>query len=274
MAAVDHYRTSAGTNAQGGDLGHHASQGLLVRHTVNYLLAAEVAGRVNVDGPLLDVGSGVGVFAAWLARRLGRPLHIADHDPRVLRIAQHAFSNLTAHGDVEDAPPAAVVTAMEVLEHIPYGEQADFVTAVVDRVQPGGVLVCSTPDERRYIGGWSGYAPHVGTLDPDSLRTLLHSASGGLPVHVWRINGPGFELRTLRRIGEPIANRLWAAIQSHTPSLGHRVAGGLGRRRRERSTIFDPGPPDDSFVLTDGDGDGTGTGLLAAVFKSVDTDHA
>lgn len=270
MATVDRYRTSVDTNAEGGDLGHHASRDLLVRHTVNYLLAADIAGRIDDDGPLLDVGSGVGVFSAWLARRLNRPLHVVDHEPAVLQLTRRALVDVTTHADVVDAPRAAVVTAMEVLEHLRYVDQTAFVRALLDRVQPGGVLVCSTPDERRYIGGWSGYAPHVGTLDPDSLRTLLHSGSGGMPLAVWRISGPGFELGRFQKVGEPIANRLWAATQSRMPTLAHRLAGAVGGRRRVRSGVFDAGPPDDSFVVTSADDDTAtdvhGTGLLATVF--------
>ncbi|MBW3605190.1 MAG: class I SAM-dependent methyltransferase [Actinobacteria bacterium] len=271
MATVDRYRTTAGTNAEGGDVGHHASADLLVRHTVNYLLAADLAARVEAGGSLVDVGSGVAVFASWLARRLGRPLHVVDHDPRVLALTQRALCDVTTHRELRDAPVAAVVTAMEVLEHLRYVDQTAFVRALLDHVLPGGMLICSTPDERPYLGGWSGYAPHVGTLDADSLRTLLASAGGGLPVAVWRVRGPGFELGRLQKVGEPIANRLWAAAQSRVPAVTHRVAGALGDRRRARSHGFDPGPPEDSFTVTVADdGDTAGTGLIAAVYKPAD----
>jgi SAM-dependent methyltransferase len=265
MATLDQYRTATGTNAEGGDPAHHASRDLLVRHTMNYLLAADIAERVPVDGPGLDVGSGVGVFSSWLARRLERPVHLVDHDPAVLQLARRSFADIATHTDIADAPSAAVTTAMEVIEHIPYTSQVEFVRGLLDRTLPGGVVVCSTPDERGYLGGWSGYAPHIGTLDADSLRTLLHNASG-LPVDVWRIDGPGFRLGPLQRVGEPLANRVWASAQSLLPGVAHRVAGILGRRRRGGAESFDPGPPDDAFTVTPASaGDGPGTGLLAAV---------
>lgn len=263
MAVSDRHRTAAGTNHQGGDLGHHASPDLVVRHTVNYLLAADIAAGVTIDGPLLDVGSGVGVFATWLARRLERPLHLADHDPAVLDLARRAFPALTAHADLADAPRAAVVTAMEVIEHIPYRDQTAFVRDVMSHVQPGGALICSTPDERRYLGGWSGYAPHIGTLDFTGLTSLLRHATG-LPVHVWRIDGPGFTLGRLQRVAEPVANRLWGFAQRRAPALTGRLAGGVGGRRR--SNTFTPAPAETAFRVTT-DPDGLGTGLLAAVFQ-------
>lgn len=265
MATLDRYRTTPGTNAEGGDPAHHASPDLLVRHTVNYLLAADIADEVRIDGPVIDVGSGVGVFSVWLARRLERPLHLVDHDEQVLQLARRSFGDVTTHTELAEAPTAAVVTAMEVLEHIRYCDQPAFVRAILDRVAPGGVLVCSTPDERRYVGGWSGYAPHVGTLDPASLRTLLHNACG-LPVDVWRIDGPGFHLGRLQRVSEPVVNRVWGAAQARVPGLADRIAGALGRRRRSGRDAFGPGPRDDAFTVTPADAsDGPGTGLLAVV---------
>jgi len=265
MATLDRYRTTRGTNAQGGDPAHHASPDLLVRHTVNYLLAADIADEVHIDGPVIDIGSGVGVFSVWLARRLERPLHLVDHDEQVLQLAHRSFGDVTTHTDLSEAPTAAVVTVMEVLEHIRYCDQPAFVRAIFDRVAPGGVLVCSTPDERRYVGGWSGYAPHVGTLDPASLRTLLHNACG-LPVDVWRIDGPGFRLGRVQRVGEPIVNRVWGAAQARVPGLADRITGALGRRRRGSGDAFGPGPRDDAFTVVPADAsDGPGTGLLAVV---------
>lgn len=270
MATLDRYRTTPGTNVEGGDPAHHASPDLLVRHTVNYLLAAEVAEEVTTDGPVLDVGSGVGVFSVWLARRLERPVHLVDHDEQVLQLARRSFGDVTTDTDLADAPHAAVVTAMEVLEHVRYQDQPAFVREMLEHVTPGGVLICSTPDERRYLGGWSGYAPHIGTLDRTSLRTLLHNASG-LPVHVWRIDGPGFRLGPVQRIGEPILNRVWGVAQARMPGLVDRIAGALGRRRRGNSDAFDPAPPDHAFLVRPADtSDGPGTGLLAAVHVPID----
>lgn len=265
LATLDRYRTTPGTNAEGGDPGHHASPDLLVRHTVNYLLAADVAERVTAEGPVLDVGSGVGAFSAWLARRLDRPLHLVDHDAAVLQLARRSFADVATSADIADAPPAAVVTAMEVIEHIPYAAQRSFATALLARVRPGGVLVCSTPDERGYLGGWSGYAPHVGTLDATGLRTLLRGA-GGLPVDVWRIDGPGFRLGRVQRVAEPIANRVWGGAQALLPGVTHRLADLVGQRRRSAGDTFAPAPPDEAFTVAPADVAGLpGTGLLAVV---------
>jgi hypothetical protein len=207
------------------------------------------------------------VFSTWLARRLGRSLHLADHDPAVLEHARRAFPDVTVHEDLADAPNAAVVTAMEVIEHVPYNEQMGFIRDLMSHVEPGGVLVCSTPDERRYAGGWSGYAPHIGTLDYAGLNTLLRHATG-MDAQVWRIDGPAFQLNTLQRFGEPLANRIWGFAQRRAPHLMGRLVGGIGRHRRAQLKAFTPAPADDAFSVTS-DPDGLGTGLLAAVFKLV-----
>jgi hypothetical protein len=192
-------------------------------------------------------------------------LHVADHDPAVLQLTRRAFPGVTVHTDLAQAPTAPVVTAMEVIEHVPYKDQMQFVRDVMTHVEPGGVFVCSTPDERRYLGGWSGYEPHVGTLDFAGLETLLRDATG-LHVHIWRISGPGFTLGPLQRVGEPLANRVWAFAQRRAPGLTGRLAGGLGARRRTQSNSFEPAPADDEFSVTT-DVDGLGTGLLAAVYQ-------
>lgn len=269
LAAVDRHRGTAAVNAEGGDAGHHASAALLVRHTVNYLLAAEIADTVGHAGPLLDVGSGVGAFSSWLADRTGRPLHLADHDADVRALARRAFPDAVVHADVSAAPPAAVVSAMEVIEHLPYRAQVSFVRALWDRVMPGGTLVCSTPDERGYLGGWSGYAPHIGTLDAGGVRSLLQIATGH-PAQVWRVDGPGFRLGPGQRVVEPLANHVWTVAQRRAPRLTTRLVDAVGSRRR-RSGHGPRAPADTAFTVAESThGDevrAVGTGLVAAVHR-------
>lgn len=263
-------------NVEGGDVGSHGSHRSVVRHVANYLAAAELAEALGLSGRVLDVGSGVGGLGAWLAERLGAELHLVDRDPRVRAVATAAFPAASVHADLDATPPAALVTAMEVVEHIRPPEQVGFVAALLNRVAPGGLLVVSTPDETGYLGGWSGYAPHIGPLAADALSAVLQagaararlrarpaaSASGAaLTVEVWRLEGAPFRLGPVRRIAEPIANRVWARLHRRLPALSERLAGlaaavGPGGR---------PPPPVPTDVRAVAPAQGTGSGLLGAV---------
>jgi SAM-dependent methyltransferase len=219
----------AATNAEGGDPAGHADPRLLARHLGHYLAAAEVAAGVTAgpdDARLLDVGSGTGAFSAWLADRLGLPLHLVDHDPAVLATAAAVHEVAGTHTDLAAAPRSGVVTAMEVLEHVPTADQAGFLTTLVDRIAPGGVLVLSTPDESHYPGGWSGYAPHIGCVQAEELLTMLQRAAPGRGVEVFRIVGGPYDVPLQRRWVEAVGNRVLTQLQRRTPALAARLAAG------------------------------------------------
>lgn len=232
LEAVDPWlaraRGGGASNDEGGDPVSHADPRLLARHLGNYLAAAEVAADRDVEALhdlLLDVGCGTGAYSAWLAHRLGLPLHLADHDPGVLAAAQARFAVAATHLDAAAAPLAGTVTAMEVLEHVPPQAQPDFLATLVGRVAPGGVLVLSTPDESLYPGGWSGYAPHVGCVTAPGLATLLGAAADGSSVEVWRLVGGPFDVPAPRRWLEAIGNRAVTALRGTAPGLASRLSG-------------------------------------------------
>jgi SAM-dependent methyltransferase len=226
-------------NHEGGDVAGHGSHRSLLRHLANYLAAAELAERIGLTGRFVDVGSGVGALAAWLAHRLGASLHLVDRDPVIRRVASAAFPLALVHADLEELPrgSASLVTAMEVIEHVQPSDQLAFVRALYDRLSPTGLLIISTPDESGYLGGWSGYAPHVGSLDANAMLALLEEATGCAPV-VWRLDGEPFQLDTARRVLQPVANRVWGRVVSTAPALAHqagRVVTALSSRiRRHR----------------------------------------
>lgn len=257
-------RGASYVNAEGGDVGMHGSHRSVVRHVVHYLAAAELDGATGLAGPILDVGSGVGALAAWMADYLGADLHLTDHDPRLLAIAAEAFPGTAVYADLDDVAAGAfrLVTAMEVIEHLYATEHAAFVAALYRRVAPGGLLVVSTPDESRYLGGWSGYAPHVGCVDPTGLHRLLTEATGQTAT-VWRLEGGPFALNLVRRVGEPVVNRAWGWVSAHLPGLAVRLGGGAARvTGPARTRANAPVPADVAAVAPE---HGTGTGLLGVV---------
>lgn len=251
-------------NFDGGDAGHQWDQGLVVRHAVNYAVAADRAAAVVDDGVVIDVGAGAGGFSVWAAGALGRSLVIVDQDAGHRELASRAFPDVTVHASMADVDAAPVVLCMEVVEHVDRSSQAGFVAELGTLVRPGGMLVMSTPDESGYLGGWSGYAPHVATLDAAALDELLRAVLPGWQVDVARVDGPGFELSALGRVGVPAANRVWSAVDSRLPRLTHELAYRIHRLGNHRAA---PPAPDPSLFRVGPAEQGDGTGLVARAVR-------
>jgi hypothetical protein len=247
-------------NFDGGDAGHQWDHSLVVRHAVNYAVAVHLLDGVSAPGVLVDVGAGAGGFAVWAADALGRDLVVVDQDAGHRELAGRAFPQITVYESMSGVAPAPAVVCMEVVEHVPRSEQARFVRDLGALVMPGGGLVVSTPDESGYWRGWSGYPPHIATLDGDGLERLLSAALPGWEVAVMRIGGPGFELSRLARYGVPVANRAWGVLESRAPRLTHELAYRLNQLGQRRSDP--PPPPPGSFTVT-APAASLGTGLVA-----------
>ncbi|CAN5834733.1 hypothetical protein BH20ACT7_BH20ACT7_13250 [soil metagenome] len=227
LVAADLARGNGYVNHEGGDVGGHSTERSLYRHVANYLAAADLADRFAARGPVLDVGSGTGALAAWVAQRLKAELHLVDRDPAVRAVALRAFPEVKVHAELDEVSTAtaALVMGMEVLERITPAEQLAFLRRLFARVEPGGLLVLSTPDESGYLGGWSGYAPHVGPVDAPTLTDLLRLATDGAEVRVWRMEGDPYHLGPVRRVAQPVANRVWTRVGPLLGALAQRVAG-------------------------------------------------
>jgi 2-polyprenyl-3-methyl-5-hydroxy-6-metoxy-1,4-benzoquinol methylase len=260
QARLHEVREREHRNADGGDAGHQWDEGLVRRHAVNYAVAVHEALAVDLPGPLLDVGAGAGAFSVWAAATLDRPLVLVDRDASHRDLASRAFDHVDVRAEITDVDPAPVVLCMEVLEHMPAAEHAPFVESLASVVRPGGLLALSTPDESGYWRGWSGYLPHIGTVDATRLAVLLDRVLAGWAVEVLRVDGPGFDLSTVGRYGIPVANRLWNALQTALPRVAHEMtyrAHQVGKRRAV------PAPPDPADFHVGPATQGTGTGLVA-----------
>jgi 2-polyprenyl-3-methyl-5-hydroxy-6-metoxy-1,4-benzoquinol methylase len=263
--AVDEARGAGYVNHEGGDVGGHSTERSLIRHVANYLAAAEIAEQAGRHDSVLDVGSGTGALTAWLADRLRADMHLVDRDHAVRRVAMTAFPHAHVHASLSEVPrkTVGVVTAMEVIEHIGPPDQLEFVHDLVGRVEPGGVLVLSTPDESGYVGGWSGYAPHIGPLDAPALQTLLASAAPSSTVEVWRLEGDPFHLGGVRRVVQPLANRLWTRVGPLVAPIAHRLVGPATKAADLARTHAGPQLlPEVHAVAPNA---GSGTGLIGVV---------
>lgn len=148
---------------------------------------------VNADTQWLDYGCGHGGLVRW-ARAHGLPHAVGYETGWIADTARAAGIPILT----EDALPARdgtfdVVTAIEVLEHIP-----DPVAALTDMrrlLKPGGVLFVTTGNARPHRGrlpGWAYVVPevHVSFFEPETLATAMRRA--GFEV-AFRGFLPGFE---------------------------------------------------------------------------------
>lgn len=126
---------------------------------------------------VLEIGSGRGAFAALLppealyvglelSRRAVDTARAAGVDARLATVEEHAG----AHAGEYDA-----VVSFQVLEHVP--RPADFLTAAVACLRPGGLLVVSVPNADGFMGALSNNVlnlpPHHVTWWPsDALASL------------------------------------------------------------------------------------------------------
>jgi O-antigen chain-terminating methyltransferase len=131
----------------------------------------------------LDVGCGRGELLE-LARHHG--LHMAGVDASEAMVAQCREHGLEAvlgdgaeHLAAIDRGSLAGVTAIHVIEHLPFRTLARLVAAAFRALRPGGVLVFETPNPENLIVGACNfyYDPtHVRPLPPEPVRYLLESA--------------------------------------------------------------------------------------------------
>lgn len=112
-----------------------------------------IARHVPLEGTVVDLGCGHGLFAQLLARQApARRVIGLELDARKLEIARRAaLPNLThCLGDITQAEVgrADAVTILDVLYLISYGEQEKLIRLCADALAPGGRLILKDMAER------------------------------------------------------------------------------------------------------------------------------
>lgn len=179
-----------------------AIMGLPFERSDNKQRAARIDDFVRSSGlarpgiRVLDIGSGLGVFAAEMLKR-NYEVHVIDPDPRSVR---HALEVVGVHGAMQGALGAMpqprqfdVLTLNKVLEHVPDPLRA--LGSAIPFLSPQGIAYIELPDgdAAAAAGGFVDrsefFVEHFTAYGPDSLRWLL-SKAGLRIVESGRVHEP------------------------------------------------------------------------------------
>lgn len=132
---------------------------------------------------VLDVGCGRG-YALHLLRELGfTNLAGIDSDAGQVAFARQRGLPVTLVPDTigflrTGGPRHGLILLMDVLEHIPLAQQADFLDAVCAGLAPGGRLIVTVPNAGSPLGAYWRYVDltHSTAFTVPSLDHVLHQA--------------------------------------------------------------------------------------------------
>jgi SAM-dependent methyltransferase len=133
--------------------------------------------------PALDVGCGTG-FALLALRDLGfDDVRGIDRDRGQVGRAVARGLDVTLTDDAigwlqRQRRRFGVVLCLDVIEHVPVGEQLPFVRALLDALTPEGRLICTVPNANASLAARWRYIDwtHTSSFTEHSLDLLLHSA--------------------------------------------------------------------------------------------------
>jgi 2-polyprenyl-3-methyl-5-hydroxy-6-metoxy-1,4-benzoquinol methylase len=129
---------------------------------------------------LLDVGAGNGYFVALAAREFGLRSTGLEISAEEIRFARAVVGVQLRNEDVAQHPGVYdVVTCFNVLEHV--SDPQGFLSAAIDRMKPGGLLVLTTPNPGciharvKGIEGWNMVDPphHINLFSRRALQQML-----------------------------------------------------------------------------------------------------
>ena len=189
----------------------------LLRHLTKTLIAM-ARRRRPPPARALDLGCGVGRTTLELAHA-GYAVTGVDPSPRAIEVARGAIDAGAATpprfevGDATAAAPAEwrqsfdLAVCSEVIEHVTSPERViDYLDAVL---RPGGILLLTTPHDRRQWTVMDEYAGHVTRFSVREIRLLLGR----------------FELLDLVTEGFPFQRlAMWSYDRSRSPDQAHEFA--------------------------------------------------
>lgn len=179
--------------------------------------------RVNRGASVLDLGCGTGGFAAQLGAELGaRRVTGIDSSATALHASARRIEVIQGNLStplVVDEEAFDVVTAMDVLEHLP--DEKPLLETAWRNLRKGGVFLASVPALPRLYSSWDRQLGHLRRYTRKSLCALLEPA--GLRTarcsHVFSYALIPAMIR--RRFGKPYAeaNCVFPPVRNFTNSL-------------------------------------------------------
>jgi 2-polyprenyl-3-methyl-5-hydroxy-6-metoxy-1,4-benzoquinol methylase len=160
------------------------------------------------SAPVLDIGCGTGFVVASFQRAGFQSAEGIDSDRGQVKLAQarnlpvvHVPVVQTEEWSKKRRGRYALVTAIDVLEHIPRQHQLDFLQGVYDLLRPGGMFICRVPNAYSSVASVSRYDDwtHCISFTHRSLDFVLYNtgfsnirieATAPLPLSV-RLTKPG-----------------------------------------------------------------------------------
>ena len=200
------------------------------RHLVAYRHGAAVVGAHLPDSArtpsavVLDAGCGEGYGADLIHRQLDVPVVALDYDPTTVAHVRRAYDSVTpVRANLVALPlrsgSCAALVSLQTVEHV--WDQPAFLAECARVLEPGGVLVLSTPNRLTFSSA-AGNPFHARELDAVELLALVEphfEQVRTLGVH----HGP--RLRSFAvAYGDPVAAQLAAPPEDWDADLAHLVS--------------------------------------------------
>jgi SAM-dependent methyltransferase len=169
---------------------------------------------------VLEIGSGEGALATWIAQRAQYAAVEPDETSRAATTARLAKSTSARVFDdlaAIDAEQFDLVCAFEVLEHIEDDVKA--LTQWRELLGPMGHVLLSVPAHPRRFGAWDELAGHLRRYDREMMRSTLEAAA----FDIVELSSYGFLLgHALERARNHLARRRTGAdtLEQRTSASG------------------------------------------------------